>query len=281
MNPQLGATTLSWIHPLWNDEAGLYAIKKASDIGFDLIELLLPHSMVIDTNSVRKQLDRYNIDAVCGLNLSADTHIPTHPKEALQLIKKALDKVAELELNHLGGVLHSGIGSFSGNVCTESEKQTICDVWAEVADYAQQYGVNIGVEPINRYESYICNTGENVLELLKRLDVSNMYLHLDTFHMNIEEDNFYDPIISAGDRLKHVHMTESNRGMLGEGNVHWADLFKALKEIDYTGNLVLENFSSSVEGMSSAVSLWQRSKYDADDLAKGSLEFIRKMIALT
>lgn len=278
MNPKLGATTLSWIHPLWNDEAGLYAIKKASDTGFDLIELLLPHSMQIDTIAVKQQLKKYNLDAVCGLNLSIDTHIPTHPKEATVLIKKALDKAELIGATHLGGVLHSGIGAFSGNVCSDSEKNIICEVWADVSDYAQRHGLTIGIEPVNRYESYVCNTGENVLELLERVNAPNMYLHLDTFHMNIEEDNFYQPIKKAGNSLKHIHMTESNRGMLGEGNVDWADLFRALKEINYNGNLVLENFSSSVKGMSSAVSLWQKSKYDADDLAKGSLNYMRKMI---
>jgi len=97
--------------------------------------------------------------------------------------------------------------------------------------------------------------------------------------MNIEEDNFYEPVIQAGNRLKQIHITESNRGMLGEGNVRWNDLVRAMKEINFDGNLVLENFSTSVEGMSNAVSLWQASKYDAEELAKGSLGFVRGMMA--
>lgn len=277
MNPRFGATTLSWINPQWDDEAGLYAIRKAGKAGFDLIEILLPHCMQLDVKAVKAELKRQRLDAVCGLNLSPSTHIPFHPKEATKLIKKALDKVAEMELTHLGGVLHSGIGAFSGDVCTEKEKEVICDVWQEVAAYAQKLGITLGIEPVNRYESYVCNTAENVLELFDKIEAPNMYLHLDTFHMNIEEDNFYNPIKKAGKRLRHLHMTESNRGMLDEGNVHWEDLFKALKEINFEGNLVLENFSSSVKGMSSAVSLWQKSKYDANALAKGSLDFMRKM----
>ena len=86
-----------------------------------------------------------------------------------------------------------------------------------------------------------------------------------------------DRVIAAGSRLRHIHMTESNRGMLGEGNVRWDDLFRGLQEIDFNGNLVLENFSNSVPGMAEAVSLWRPSKYNADELAKGSLAFMRKM----
>ena len=269
---------LSWIHPSWNDEAVMYAICKAAETGFDLIELLLPHNMQIDVNAIRQQLKKYRLDAVCGLNLSVNTHIPTHPDEASRLIKKAINITNAMGLTHLGGVLHSGIGAFSGNICTDEEKGIICEVWNEIAVYAAKYGISIGVEPINRYESYVCNTGDNVLELLQKVNASNMFLHLDTFHMNMEEDNFYHPVIQAGNRLKQIHTTESNRGMLGEGNVRWDDLVRALKEIRFDGNLVLENFSTSVKGMSNAVSLWQPSKYDADELAKGSLAFVWEMM---
>ena len=96
--------------------------------------------------------------------------------------------------------------------------------------------------------------------------------------MNIEEANFYDPIILAGNKLKHVHITESHRGMLGEGTVNWNELFQALKEINFEGNLVLENFSSSVPGMQQMVSLWQKSPYDAEELALGSLEFMKSYL---
>lgn len=96
--------------------------------------------------------------------------------------------------------------------------------------------------------------------------------------MDIEENDFYDSIILAGKKIKHVHITESHRGMLGEVIVNWNELFKAFKAIDFEGNLVLENFSSSISGMQQAVSLWQKSPYEAEDLAKKSLEFLRKQI---
>ena len=84
-------------------------------------------------------------------------------------------------------------------------------------------------------------------------------------------------MVAAGARLQHIHMTESDRGMLGEGNVRWDDLFRGLQEIDFKGRLVLENFSNSIPGMAEAVSLWRPSKYPAKELAKGSLAFMRKM----
>ena len=77
--------------------------------------------------------------------------------------------------------------------------------------------------------------------------------------------------------MKHVHITESHRGMLGEGTVNWNELFTALKEIDFKGNLVLENFSSSIPGMQQMVSLWQKSPYEAEELALRSLKFMKNL----
>ena len=276
MKIKFGASILSWIPPKWTAEGGLYAIQKTAEKGFDLLEILLPPSMDIDTKTVKKQLKEYNLEAVCTLNLPTDCHIPFYPKAATTLIKSALDKAAEMDVTFLGGVLHSGIGVFSGQPITKSEKDTVCEVWTDVAAYAKTLGITIGIEAINRYESYVCTTAADTLEMIKATGADNLVLHLDTFHMNIEENNFYDPIIEAGSRLRHIHMTESNRGMLGEGNVHWDDLFRGLAAIDFTGNLVLENFTSKVQGMASAASLWRESAYDADELATGSLKFMKE-----
>ena len=276
MNIKIGASLLSWITPNWTAEAGKYAIEQTAKAGFDLIEILLPNSMEIDAKAVKKQLKENHLDVVCSLNLPKEAHIAFYPKEAEKLIKNAIDKTSDLETNFLGGVLHGGIGVFSGNPLSENEKNTIVEVWSSVADYAKEKDVNIAVEPINRYESYVCNTAENVLELIEKTGKDNLFLHLDTFHMNIEENNFRDPILLANQKLKHIHVTESHRGMLGEGTVNWNQFFDALKEINFEGNLVLENFSSSIPGMQQMVSLWQKSPYNAEQLALGSLNFIKQ-----
>ena len=276
MNIKIGASLLSWITPNWTAEAGKYAIEQTAKAGFDLIEILLPNSMKIDAKAVKQQLKENHLEVVCSLNLPKEAHIAFYPKEAEKLIKNAIDKTSDLGTNFLGGVLHGGIGVFSGNPLSETEKNTIVEVWSSVADYAKEKGVNIAVEPINRYESYVCNTAENVLELIEKTEKDNLFLHLDTFHMNIEENNFRDPILLANQKLKHIHVTESHRGMLGEGTVNWNQFFDALKEINFEGNLVLENFSSSIPGMQQMVSLWQKSPYNAEQLALGSLNFIKQ-----
>ncbi|MDD2674302.1 MAG: sugar phosphate isomerase/epimerase [Flavobacterium sp.] len=275
--PIFGTTILSFI-PGWTAEGGRFAIEKTAEYGFDMLEIILPSSLDFDAETTKKLLDDNRISGRCTLNLPANCHIPLYPEQATSLIKSALDKVAEMEGDFLGGVLHSAIGTFTGNPCTKEERIIIQQVFTEVADYASKRNITIAPEPINRYESYVFTAADEVLDMIESIGKPNIGLHLDTFHMNIEERNFYDPIIRAGNRLKHVHITESDRGMTGEGNVHWDDFFKALAAINYQGPLILENFSSEIRALVGPTSLWRPSKYNSEDLAKGSLAFMKKMV---
>jgi D-psicose/D-tagatose/L-ribulose 3-epimerase len=275
--PIFGTTILSFI-PGWSADGGRFAIEKTAEYGFDMLEIILPSSLDFDAKITKKLLDDNRILGRCTLNLPVNCHIPLYPEQATRIIKSALDKVAEMEGDFLGGVLHSAIGTFTGNPCTIEERIIIQQVFTEVADYANKRNITIAPEPINRYESYVFTAADEVLDMIESIGKPNIGLHLDTFHMNIEERNFYDPIIRAGNRLKHVHITESDRGMTGEGNVHWDDFFKALAAINYQGPLVLENFSSEITALVGPTSLWRPSKYNSEDLAKGSLAFMKKMV---
>ncbi len=276
--PIFGTSILSFI-PGWSSEGGKYAIKKTAEYGFDMLEIILPSTLDFDAKATKKQFDEQGILGRCTLNLPANAHIPFYPEQAVAIIKSALDKVAEMDGDFLGGVLHSAIGTFTGKPCTTEEKQIIYQVFTEVAAYANQRNISMGIEPINRYESYVFTEADDVLKMIESIGITNIGVHLDTFHMNIEESNFYDPIIRSGSNLNHLHITESDRGMTGEGNVHWDDLFKALAEINYQGPLVLENFSSEITELIGPTSLWRPSKYNSEDLAKGSLLFMKKMVA--
>ncbi len=272
-----GTSYLSFI-PYWTPEGGAYAVKKTKEFGFDMLEISLPASLEFDTRAVAKQIANEGIKARFSLNIPEDCHMPHYPDKALKLIKSAIDIVSEMRGDFIGGVLHSAIGKFTGAPCTKAERETVRQVFTELAKYALKSHITIAPEPINRYESYVFTSADEVLDMIAEIDMPNLGLHIDTFHMNIEEENLYDPIIRAGTRLKHTHITESNRGMTGEGNVHWDDFFKALAEINYDGPLILENFSSEITELVGPTSLWRPSKYNSEQLAKGSLTFMKKMV---
>ncbi|MEI6948897.1 sugar phosphate isomerase/epimerase [Paraflavisolibacter sp. H34] len=272
---KFGASILSWI-PKWTPEGGLYAIQKTAAAGFDLLEISLPSSLELDAATVKKQLDRSGIEGRCSLILPKDCHLPLYPEKGLRHLKGALDKVAEMGGNFLGGVLYGAIGAFSGEPCTAHEKALLRQVFTEVAAYAGQRGITVALEPINRYETYVLTSAAETLELVRSTGAANLALMLDTFHMNIEENSFYHPVVQAGNRLRYLHMTENDRGMLGEGNVRWDDLFRGLAQGGFNGCLVLENFSSELAELVGPTSLWRTSRYNSEDLATGSLRFMQE-----
>ncbi|TXK44849.1 TIM barrel protein [Pontibacter qinzhouensis] len=271
---KFGASILSWI-PAWSPEAGLYAIKKTASCGFDLLEISLPATMDFDAKTVKQQLRTHGIEGRCSFILPKEYHLLHHPRAAVNLLKTAIDKVEAMNGTYLGGVLYAAIGTFTGNPCTAAEKAILQDAIFQVAAYAQPRGITLGLEPINRYETYVFTSAAEVLHTIEELDAENLGLMLDTFHMNIEETSFYEPVVAAAGKLQYIHMTESDRGMLGEGNVHWDDLFKGLAAISYAGPLVLENFSSHIKELVGPTSLWRPSAYDPETLAKGSLSFMQ------
>ena len=122
--PIFGTTYLSFI-PCWSEEGGLYAIQKTVEYGFDMLEMCLPASLKFDAKTVKKQLHDHRISGRLTLNIPADCHMPLYPEKATELIKAAIDKVAEMDGDFLGGVLHSAIGKFTGNPCTQDRTQSL------------------------------------------------------------------------------------------------------------------------------------------------------------
>ncbi len=271
---KFGTSMLSWI-PCWTREGGAYAIKKAAQSGFDLLEISLPPSLDIDVNSTKRQLAINNIAPRFTLLLPEECHVPFYPQKALNHIRRSLDLVGEMEGRLLGGVFYASIGAFTGDGCSEEERRVIRDVLAEGTSYAASKGITLLLEPVNRYETYVMTSTKEAMAIISAVGSPNLRLMLDTFHMNIEESGFYEPIIAAGKHLQYMHISGSDRGMPGEDNIYWDELFRGLADIEFDGDLVVENFSSEVEGLAGLTALWRKSDYGPDELAIKSLQFMK------
>ena len=129
---------------------------------------------------------------------------------------------------------------------------------------------------MNRYESNLVNTAEQALALVDQVGAPNLVVHLDAYHMNIEETTLADPVRQCGDRLGYVHIGDSHRGYLGTGTVAFDELFRALAEIGYRGPLTLESFSTAVisERFATALAVWRDPWEDGRDLAGHARRFI-------
>jgi len=144
-----------------------------------------------------------------------------------------------------------------------------------VAAMAGDHGVTLGIEPINRYETFLVNTCEQAFRLIEMIDEPNVAIHLDAYHMNIEETDFYNPTKKAAPHLCHYHLTESHRGIPGTGTVDWESIYKALAEADYQGVVGLESFSEISKAMRAATCIWRKLAPSSDILLQEGMKYLK------
>ena len=269
-----GAHAFIWAGE-WTPEGAQKAIGGAAEAGLDFVEipLLRPESM--DITATRALLDRYGIGCTCSLGLPKAAHLPSAPEKAQSFLESAVDVAAGLEAPVLCGVLYAHLGTLTGRPPEQEELEDVARVLKNVARYAAERGVSLGVEAVNRYETYLINLAEQADAMLDRVGEPNVFVHLDTYHMNIEEKGFYEPIVTTGSRMHYIHLSESDRGTPGTGNVHWDEVFRGLKAIDFDGYLVMESFAAINEDLAGATALWRDVVGDPETLIRDGLSFLR------
>jgi D-psicose/D-tagatose/L-ribulose 3-epimerase len=226
-------------------------------------------------------LQEFNLRAHASLGLSSATDVTSTNASIVakgdELLRKATDVLSAIGGTELCGVIYCALGKYPGPASKENRANSVAAM-QRLADYAADKGINIDLEVVNRYETNILNTGIEGLTFLDEVNRSNAYLHLDTYHMNIEEDGMEKSVLAAKDRLGYVHIGESHRGYLGTGNVNFDKFFVALRKINYRGPITFESFSSEVvdPNLSNTLCVWRNLWSDSDDLAKKALMFIKE-----
>jgi D-psicose/D-tagatose/L-ribulose 3-epimerase len=181
-----------------------------------------------------------------------------------------VDATAELGSGILSGALYTPMGERTDRTQRAEELYAVRQVLKEVAQYAASLGIALGLEPLNRYETSLMNTCRQTLQFIADLDEENVFVQLDTFHMNIEESDLQEAIVAAGKSLGYVQLSESHRGVPGYGLVRWEEVFAGLREIDYEGPLAFESFSAKNTVLTEAACLWRDVVGDPDSfLVKG------------
>jgi D-psicose/D-tagatose/L-ribulose 3-epimerase len=276
--PLFGAHAFIWAGE-WTPEGAERVVRGAAEAGLDFVEIPLLHPESMDVSGTRELLDRYGIECTCSLGLPKVAHLPFAPERAEAFLKGAVDVTDALEASALSGAIYTHLGTLTGKPPAEDELAEVGRVLKNVARYAAEKDVSLGVEAINRYETYLINLASQADAMLDRIDEPNMFVHLDTYHMNIEEKGFYDPIVATGPRMQYIHLSESDRGTPGTGNVHWNEVFRGLKALDYDGHLVMESFAAINEDIIGATALWRDVVGDPEALVRDGLAFLRKKAA--
>ncbi|GAB3127232.1 sugar phosphate isomerase/epimerase [Glaciibacter psychrotolerans] len=279
---QIGAHALVFTGTF--DEKGLtLAIEKTKQAGFDLIEIPLMDPTNFDRNLAARLVKENDLAVSASLGLSDSTDL-TSPDPAIvaageALLNECLDIVSTMGGRNLCGVLYSAMKKYM-QPQTASGRASSAAALGRLASRADGLGIHLSLEVVNRYETNLMNTGRAALEFLGEVDHANVSVHLDTYHMNIEESDLFTPVLDVNDRLGYVHIGESHRGYLGSGTVDFDGFFRGLARINYDGPVVFESFSSSVVSaeLSNTLGIWRNLWQDSDDLAAHANRFIRDQL---
>ena len=279
---ELGGHALVWTGD-WTAAGARKAISGAKLAGYDYIEVALLDPWKIDVAMTRDLLAEHGLRAHASLALSAATDVTSTDASIVrtgdELLRRAVDVLHGLGGTELCGVIYSALRKYPGPASPHNRANAV-SAMQRLADYAVDKGININLEVVNRYETNIINTGAEGLELLDEIDRPNAHLHLDTYHMNIEENGMSEAVLLAGDRLGFVHIGESHRGYLGTGNVDFDTFFATLKEVGYSGPMTFESFSSAVVDpmLSNALCVWRNLWSDSNDLASHARKFMAERL---
>jgi len=278
MTNKLGVHALVWVGG-WSEAESEKAISSSAALGYDIIEIPLLDPGTVDPAVTARQLEKHGIAATTSLGLSFDTDISSTDLDVVArgeaLLKDAVGVARDIGARYLGGVIFSALAKYPGPAAGEGWNNS-AETLARVAELAKSAGITLGLEAVNRYESNLVNTGAQALELIDAIGAGNVVVHLDTYHMNIEDGDLRAAIANCGERLGYVHIGESHRGYLGTGTIDFRAVFRALADIGYGGPITFESFSSAVVDpkLSNTLAVWRNMWSDGAHLAKHAKEFI-------
>ena len=277
---QIGMNLLLWTTQVSPDHYPL--LDKIKEWGFDGAEVPIFN---VDSDQYRQlgnQLD------AAGLRRTDVTVVrdETNPIcESSSVRSRAVDHLkGVVEMCHVSGAevlcgpFHSPVGTLVGRGPTRDEWKWGMDVLRQVADTAQQAGVQLALEYLNRFECYFLNCAEDTVRFIKEANHPSLGMMYDSFHANIEEKNVSQAIRSCAEQTVHVHISENDRSTPGEGNVSWSETFSTLKEVQYDAWFVIEAFGQAMPDLAAATCIWRRMFPDETYLATQGLQFIKERL---
>jgi D-psicose/D-tagatose/L-ribulose 3-epimerase len=255
------------------------ALEKTRDSGFKLIEFSYLDPAQVDVPWLARRISDHGLDVSISMGLPAEGDVssadPAIVARGQEILSGAIALMRDLGGTKLAGILSSAHGKQVHAPTLESWKRSV-DAVARAAEIAAGAGVTLNLEIVNRFESNLLNTAAQGLAFIEATGADNVFLHLDSFHMNIEEADIGLAIRNAADKIGYVHIGESHRGYLGTGNIDFAAIFDALVAIGYDDWVTFESFSSEIvdEKLSIATGIWRNLWDDNVDLANHARTFI-------
>lgn len=277
---RFGINTFLFVSPFTTSSVRLF--PKFKKWGFDSIEIPVEDPSHIDPVKVKAALDKNGLacGSICACMGPGRDFRGTagEQKTAMTYCRALVDQAVALGGAKIIGPVYSVVGKADAVEPAQQkvEFQLVVKNLKELAKYAEAKGITICIEPLNRFETDFLNTCDQGLRLLKAVGSKALRLHLDTFHMNIEEKNQAAAIRKAGSLLGHFHACGTDRGTPGSDSLDWKEIVGALKAIKYDGDVVIESFTTDVKVIARAAAIWRRIQPTRDEIAVDGLRNLKK-----
>ena len=259
----------------WDRDGAELTAKAAVHYGLDFIEIPLLSPSKVDADHTRELLAKTGLRAVCSLGLPEPVWPSINPDGAVEHLRFALDKAKSLGAEALTGVTYGGIGERTGKPPAGDELDNVARAIEAADAFARALGLRFGIEPVNRYETHLINTARQAVEMIERIGSDNLFVHLDTYHMNIEEKGTANGVLDARGHLEYIHLSESDRGTPGEGCCDWDEVFAALAATEFKGGLAMESFINMPPEIAYGLSVWRPVAANFEEVMDRGLPFLR------
>ncbi len=276
---KIGFNLLVWSGGL--PETFLGICEKLKELGYDGIECFMEERNGSVYKRFGNHLRAIGLEATCVLGVGPDDNPISASKavrqKAVDRLKEAIDCAQAMDSKIICGPFHSAFATFTNRRPPEDQEfGWSAEVLRAAGDYAGQAGVALTLEALNRFECYLCNTMEQLSGLVKRVSHPHVQAMFDTHHANIEEKKLSEAIKKIAPVLKHVHISENDRGTPGDGHIPWDETFSTLASIKYKGWLTIEAFTRNDPNFANAINVWR--EYSKPwDMAEKGLKFIQQM----
>ena len=276
---KLGMNMLLWSTDVSGPEYDeTFATLK--EIGFDGVEIPIFDREVEKYAALGERLEALGLERLAvAARGPDDSPLAADRAAAVAATRANLESARALGAPLICGPIGAPLGVFTGAAPTAEEKDRARAYLEEVAPYAEEAGVTIALEYLNRFEMYLTNTAADLAELVRRVDHRSIRMMYDTFHAHIEEKDPAEAIRSCADVLVHVHVSENDRSTPGAGQVAWHETFDALREIRYDRWVVIEAFGDALPELAGATKIWRRMFESPEALARDGLAFVRGGLA--
>jgi D-psicose/D-tagatose/L-ribulose 3-epimerase len=277
---KFGMNLLLWTGEL--NDGMIPVLRMLKSLGYDGVELPIFNTS-LDYAKWGKILDDIGL-ARTAVTIRTPEDNPISPdaavrKKGVEGNMRVLDCCAAAGETALVGPFHSALGHFSGKGRTDDEWKWGVESMRATAEHAGKVGVTLGVECLNRFETYLLNTHADSARFCREVKHPRCRMMYDTFHANIEEKSVTLAIHACADMLAHVHISENDRSTPGKGLVRWCATFDALRQINYDGWLMVEAFGLALPELAAATKIWRRMFESEEQLSRDALAFMRAEVA--